>query len=214
MAKKDEAKVVEETTQEKMMPISPDIKFSPEQLAAINEMISSAVRSSAQTGNSNSPLSVYGQRDPKSIERVNVKRMFGKFVLGFKDVQNDLMKSHIPKYLTYEFDPIRKLDQQPYITLLLSNDGVDVEEKKILLTDYYRDREKFEAKVVDIKVKKTIKDDGILGSRGSFAVEVDDKNNPITRSKIKAESIVETRTFMVELPGFKEPVEFIQDFLA
>lgn len=212
MAKKNEIKNTEEETPVNTH-ISPDIKFSPEQLAAINGMISEAVRSSAQTGNSSSAVSVYGQRDPKSIERVNVKRMFGKFVLGFKDMQNDPMKK-VPKYLTYEFDPIRKLDAQPYITLLLSNDGKDIEERKVMLTDYYRDREKFEAKVVDIKVKKTIKDDGILGSRGSFAAEVDDKNNPITRSKIKAESVIETRTFMVELPGFSEPVEFIQDFFA
>jgi len=197
--------------EEKTPVVQPDVKFTPDQLSAINDMIASAVRSSAQTGNGT--VSVYGQRDPKTIERVNVKRIFGKFVIGFKNVQNDPMRKD-PKYLSYEFDPIRKLDQQPYITLLLSNDGEEIEEKKILLTDYYRDRDKFEAKVVDMKIKKTIKDNGVLGSRGSFASEVDDKGNPIARTKVKAEYVEEKRTFFAELPGFSEPVEFIEDFLA
>jgi len=204
-------KKIETEKIEEMPVVQPDIKFTPDQLSAINSMISAAVRSSAQTGND--PISVYGQRDPKSIERVNVKRMFGKFVVGFKNVQNDPMRKD-PKYISYEFDPIRKLDHQPYITLFLSEDGKNIEEKKVLHTDYYCDREKFEAKVLDIKINKEIKDNGILGSRGSYAPEIDDKGNVITRTKVKAEYVEQKRIFFVELPGFDKPVEFIEDFLA
>lgn len=187
-----------------------EAKFTPEQLAIVNDMIAKSVRSSSIE--KDSAVSVYGQRDPKSIETVNVKRMLGKFVLGFKDVQNDPLKK-VPKYIKYQFDPIRKLNDQPYITLILSSDGKDIEEKEVIISDYYNQRDSFQAKVVDIKIEKTVQDHGYLGS-SSVAREIDGKGNILNRVKVKAESVKEVRTFYVELPGFSEPVKFIEDFLA
>jgi len=211
MAKKTTNEVAAETVSEDT-PFVPqnNVAFSQEQLAIVNSMIAQAVRSSARTDSS---VSVYGQRDPKSIERVNVKRMNGKFVIGFKNLQNDPLRMDVPKYLEYKFDPIRKLNEQPFITLILS-DGKETEEKEILLADYYRHRDYFEAKVTDIKVEKEVVDDGVLGRGGNTAREVDEKNNPVARTKIKAESIKEKRTYMVELPGFEKSIAFNQDFLA
>lgn len=184
--------------------------FTAEQLAVVNEMIAKSVRSSAI--NESSGVSVYGQRDPKSIESVNVKRMFGKFVIGFKDVQDDPLKK-TPKYIKYQFDPIRKIHNQPYIVLLLSNNGKDIEEKEVIISDYYDLRENYQAKIIDIKVEKTIEDHGYLGN-SNMAREIDGKGNVVSNNKVKAESIKETRKFYVELPGFAEPVEFLQDFFA
>lgn len=215
MAKKDkvENNITDENVQASAPTAKENVTFSPEQLAVVNDLIAKSVRSSSREGQ-NSAISVYGQRDPKSIESVNVKRMFGKFVVGFKNLQNDPMRMDVPKYLRYGVDPFRKLDNQPFITLLLSNDGEEIEEKEVLLTDYYRDRETFQAKVVEIKVNKDIQDHGLLGRSGNMAREVDDKGRLVMHSAVKAESVKETRTYFAELPGFNKPVEFNQDFLA
>jgi hypothetical protein len=192
-------------------PKDKEVTFTAEQLAAVNEMIAKSMKQNNNPAVDNG-VSVYGQRDPKSIESVNVKRIFGKFVLGFKDVQNDPLKK-TAQYISYQFDPIRKLNNQAYLTLLLSNDGKDIEEKEIIISDYYYNREYYQAKVVDIEVNKEIQDHGYLGN-SAMAREIDGKGNVIQRPKIKAESVKETRRFLVELPGFEKNVWFIEDFLA
>lgn len=188
-----------------------EARFTPEQLAIVNDLIAKTVRSSAIEKDGG--VSVYGQRDPKSIETVNVKRIFGKFVIGFKDVQSDPLKK-VPKYIKYQFDPIRKLNDQPYITLMLTENGKDIEEKEVIISEYYNGRESYQAKVVDIKVEQKIEDHGYLGNSNSMAREIDGKGNILARTKVKAESVKETRRFFVELPGFSKPVEFLEDFLA
>lgn len=189
------------------------VTITPEVLAIMENMIESRVRSSAKT-DGDKAFSVYGARDPKTIESVNVKRILGKFVIGFKDLQDDEFKK-VPKYLRYQMDPIRKLANQPYITLLLSNNGKDIEEKEILLSDYYNERDYFKVPVIDVKVKKIISQNGLLGrGGGDLAREIDDKGRMVSRNGIKAEVAFETRVFVVELPGFDEPVEFIEDFLS
>lgn len=188
------------------------VTFSAEQLAAVNALIEKAVRSSRQDDDSgNKAISVYGMRDPKTIETVNVRRFDGKFVIGFKNHQKDSFKKE-PQYIVYKPDPIRKLNREPYITLILS-DGKETEEREVLLIDYYEQRrDSYQAKVVDIKVEKIIDDHGRLGTTPGMAKEVDASGKPIIRNTIKAESMREKRTFLVELPGFDKPVEFLDDF--
>ena len=197
-------KIVEKTIKE-------PVGFTPEQLSEVNRLIAESVRSSArETGEAQS---VYGQRDPKNIESVNVRRIFGKFVVGYKNLQTDPMRKDVPKYLRYGNDPYRKLDNVPFITLILS-DGTNEEEKEVMLTDYYRDRDSYQAKVVDTVTKKDIQNHGLLGRTGNMAREVDDKGHLVIRSAVKAESVKVITRYMVELPGFDKPVEFNQDFLA
>lgn len=186
-----------------------EVTFTQEQINIVNQLIEKAA--SKNTGGDDA-ISVYAQRDPKKVETVNVRRFDGKFVIGFKDVQNDPMKN-TPKYVTYKFDPIRKKDKQPYIVLLLTNDGEEIEEREVILTDYMSSRDKYEAKVVEIKKDEKIKDHGMLGGT-SMARSIDEKGNVIPRVSVKAESKKVTREFVVELPGFSEPVTFKEDFLA
>lgn len=84
----------------------------------------------------------------------------------------------------------------------------------MMLVDYMNEREKYQAKCVEVKVKKVIEDHGILGSSGEYAVAVDDKGQPMQRQQILAQTEHEEREFLVELPGFSAPVSFIGDFLA
>lgn len=191
--------------------VSAQVTFSPEQLAVVNSLIEKAVKSNKPEGSEDKGISVYGLRDPKTIETVNVNRFDGKFVIGFKNVQKDPFKKE-PLYIEYAPDPIRKLNREPYITLILS-DGTDTEERKVLLVDYYEQRRnKYQAKVVDIKVEKIIEDHGLLGGSSGMAREIDASGKTIQRPVIKAQSMREKRTFLVELPGFSEPVEFADDF--
>ena len=184
--------------------------FTPEQMEIIQGMLSEARSNNTKDTSS---ISVYNSRDPKSIESVNVKRIEGKFVVGFKDLQNDSFKK-IPKYLSYEAMPSRGLVKEPFITLILSDDGKEFEEKKMALVDYTDEREYYQAKCIEVKIKKIIEDHGILGSSGEYAGEVDAKGVPVTRQTVLAQTEREERVFVVELPSFAKPVEMISAFLA
>lgn len=183
--------------------------LTPDQLELVNKMISEAMKVGKESAGA---VSVYGLRDPQTIESVNVKRIMGKFVIGFKDQQDDPFKK-TAKYIVYKDIPSRRLVHQPYITLILS-DGKEEEEKEILLSDYYHNRDYYQAKVVDIQKKSIVEAHGLLGSRGMYAGMIDANNNPVAAPKIKAETKREERVFMVELPGFEKPVRFISDYLA
>lgn len=186
------------------------VAFNAEQMEIIQAMIAEA------RGESRRPdaISMYNTRDPKAIETVNVKRIYGKYVMGFKNQQTDSMKK-TPKWLVYKADPTRGLFKEPYVTLILQeNETSPIEEKEIMLVDYTNDREFFKADVASVDVKKEIKNYGYLGSNGEFAGEVDEKGNPIVPTKVLAEVETEHRVFMVNLPGFSKLVSFIPDFLA
>jgi hypothetical protein len=188
------------------------VAFSAEQMEVIQSLIVEARNDSSNRRSD--AISMYNMRDPKAIESVNVKRYNGMFVIGFKNHQSDPMKK-APKWLQYKADPTRGLFKEPYITLILQADGkTEIEEKEIMLIDYMNDREFFQAKCLEVKVKKDIKQYGYLGQSPDYAPEVDDKGVPVVRSKVLAEVETEIRVFMVELPGFDAPVEFIADVLA
>lgn len=190
------------------------VPFTAEQMEIIQKMMSD-VRESSRNSVPDA-ISMYNLRDPKAIETVNVKRIDGMFVLGFKNFQNDPYKKK-PKYLKYKKDEVRGLLNEPFITLLLS-DGSQKEpiEKEMLLLDYVVQgkQDQFRAKVLDVRKKEVIEDHGFLGSSGEFAVAVDEKGIPEKRPTLLAQTKHEERVFVVELPGFDKPVEFIPDFLA
>lgn len=189
------------------------VPFTPEQMEIMQQMLAEARESGNQRKGSDA-ISIYNARDPKSIESVNVKRIEGKYVLGFKNFQSDSFKKK-PQYLIYKADPTRGLYKEPYITLILQeNENEEKVEKEMMLVDYMNEREKYQAKCVEVKVKKVIEDHGILGSSGEYAVAVDDKGQPMQRQQILAQTEHEEREFLVELPGFSAPVSFIGDFLA
>lgn len=185
------------------------VTFSPEQMEVINKLIAS----SKVTSSSPESISVYNVRDKKKIETVNVSRFDGKFVIGFKDVNNDPYNP-TPKYYTEKLDVVRKLPNQPFVTLILS-DGKETEEKEVSLVDYLNYRKKFKANLVHIDSKEVINDHGLLGRiNKDLGSMIDEKGNPIQSTAIRAESKQLVRKFYVELPGFDKPVEFIEDFLA
>lgn len=187
------------------------VHFTPEQLDLVQQLIKAS-----QSKNERGAISMLtGQRDPKKIETVNVSRFDGKFVLGFKDLNKDPYRK-VPKYWENKLDINRKLADQPFVTLLLSTDGKDIEEKEVALVDYMNNRIKEPMKVVHIDMKEIIDDHGILGRQGSggFANAIDENGKLLTPVSIKAESKRVERKFYVELPGFETPVEFIDAFLA
>lgn len=190
-----------------------NVTFTEEQLAVINEMMNKVV-SETKTSSPNSPISLYNLRDPKTIETVNVRRFEGKFVVGFANHQNDPFKK-TPKYNYNGVDPVRKLPNEPYVTLLLSTDGETIDKRDVLLVDYLNERELFVAKVLDVKKKEVINDHGILGRvGGDYGIAVDSKGIPESRPTIAAQSKTIELSFVVQLPGFKTTTEFISDFLA
>ncbi len=195
-------------------PVAPTVTFTAEQLAVINQLMDQAVKNNSGASSPNNPISMYNIRDPKKIETVNVKRFGPKFVVGFKNLQNDPFKK-IPKYYKAGVDPIRKLTNEPYVVLLLSDNGVDIEEKEVLLVDYMNERENYVAKVLEVKEKETIHDHGILGQRSdNMGMAVDSKGLPEPRTTVLAQSKTTERSFVVQLPGFETTTEFISDFLA
>lgn len=215
-AKADGNTVIPQTTNTQDTPTAPmpNVTFTDEQLQVINAMMQKVV-TETRTSNPNAPISMYNLRDPKKIETVNVKRFLGKFVMGFKNLQMDPFKK-TPKYYRFGVDPIRKLANEPYVTLLLSDDGkVPYEEREVLLIDYMNERETFVAKVLEVKLKENIHDHGILGRiSGDMGLAVDAKGNPESRPTIAQQSKTIERTFVVQLPGFDVTSEFISDFLA
>lgn len=205
-------------------PISPNVPppavtFSKEQIDMIEAMFKSRIDSikdslGGSKDSPNSAISMYNLRDPKEIKTVKVNRFDGKWVIGFKDLQTDPYKKHIPKYLRYGIEPIRKLNNEPYVTLLLSNDGKEVVEKEVLLVDYVEYRDQVNVPVIKIEIKEKINDHGILGSSDGFAIAVDEKGKPENRPTILAQSKTVDRIFTVQLEGFDKPSVFITDFLG
>lgn len=194
---------------EQALPKTESVTFTPEQMEVISKMIAS--KTVAQ--NANEPISMYNVRDKKKIETVNVSRFDGKFVIAFKDQNNDPYET-TPKYYVTKPDMIRKLPDVPYLTLVLS-DGKETIEKEVALIDYLNHRKKHQAQVVHIETKEVIEDHGLLGRIGAdIAGMVDEKGRPVQATTIRAQSKKIIRKFYVELPGFDKPVEFIEDFLA
>lgn len=193
---------------------APSVTFTPDQIKAINLMLEERMKSVRGSASSpNNPISLYNLRDPKNIETVKVSRFDAKWVVGFKDLQNDPYKK-TPKYLRYGVDPIRKLNNEPYVTLILSTDGEKTEEKEVLLLDYMENRERVDVKVIKIRVEEKINDHGILGQQNNYGVAIDDKGQPEARPTILAQSKSVIRWFTVQPEGFSEPMEFSTDFLA
>ena len=196
---------------------APAVTFTNEQIALINTMMAEREKSlrdsMARPDSPNSPISLYNIRDPKEIKTVQVSRFDSKWVIGFKDLQNDPYKK-FPKYLRYGIEPIRKLNNEPYVTLLLSSDGKSVVEKEVLLLDYMQNRDKVNVDVIKVRVQEKINDHGILGGGGNFAVSIDEKGKPESRPTILAQSKSEERFFTVQLDGFSETTELSTDFLG
>lgn len=208
----------------------PAVNFSPEQIKAIDALFEKRLkainRSTSQSADEQRPagISMYNLRDPKKIEAVRVSRFDGKWVIGWKDLQNDPYKK-TPKYLDYGvamYDD-RKFTNEPFITLLLSDDGEKIEEKRVLLLDYMQNREKDQPinqiPVKDIRVVTIIEDHGILGSSAGFAGAVDvdprtGRNVNVDRTAILQQSKREERYFTIAIPGFKKEIEINSEFLA
>lgn len=187
-----------------------DVAFSPEQMELIQGMLD-GVRNENRTSRPDA-ISMYNMRDPKTIESVNIKRINGKFVMDFKNHQKDAFKKK-PLYCVYKLDGSRggAPTREPFVTLLLQEDeGSEVEEVEMMLVDYVTmgKRDQYQAKVVNIDLEEKIEQHGILGARGEYAGEVDDKGKPISTTKVLAETKRQIRTFWVELPGFSKPVAF------
>lgn len=197
------------------------VTFSAEQIELIDQMFEARLKDSKVRPDTPNGISVYNIRDPKKIESVIVSRFDAKWVLGFKNLQNDPYKK-TPKYIRYGVEPIRKLANEPYVTLLLSDDGKNITEKEVLLVDYMEYRDRKNIPVVECKVKEIIHDHGVLGGSSQFAVAVNDKGNPEARPTILAQSKSEERRFVLNLQKFDAQGnedgefqhEFITDFLG
>ena len=191
------------------------VTFTPDQIELVNKMLEERIKGlNTKQDNPNSPVSLYNMRDPKEIKTVSVSRFDGKWVIGFKNLQTDTFKKHIPLYLRYGINVERKLNREPYVTLLLSTDGKKIEEKEVMLIDYMEYRDKVNVPVIKVNTKEVIHDHGILGRTGQFAVAIDDKGNPESRPTIMAQSKTVERTFEVQLEGFEDTTTFITDFLG
>lgn len=194
----------------------PAVTFNADQIKVIEQMLEERMKSVRGTDNSpNNPISLYNLRDPKAIQTVKVSRFDAKWVVGFKDLQNDPYKK-APKYLEYGVDPIRKLNNEPYIVLLLSDDGTEKKftEKRVLLVDFMENRERVDVDVISMRTKEEIHDHGILGQQSNYGIAIDEKGNPENRPTILAQSKSVKRWFTVQPEGFTEPMEFPTDFLA
>ena len=190
------------------------VSFTPEQLDLVQKMI----EASKSSDNTRGVISRYTDvRDSKSVDNVNVSRFDGKFVIGFKDLNTDPYKK-AARYSESKFDIKRKLNDQPFVTLLLSTgDDAKTEEKEVSLVEYMDNREKVECKVSSIKESVIIDDKGLLGRQsagGISAGSVDDDGNFLKPVSVRAEVKRIERVIMVEVPGFKKPVKFIEAFLA
>lgn len=198
----------------------PPVTFTPEQIDVISQMFkehTASVQNSGRRGDSPNAVSMYNVRDSKSIETVKVNRFDNgtgmKWVIGYKNLQNDKYKK-TPKYLRYGIDPIRKLHNEPYITLLLSDNGEETVEKEVMLVDYMQNRDQKDIPVVNIKIESVINDHGVLGSRGEYAGLINEKGNLEARPTILAQSKSEIRVFTVQLPDFPTTTDFSTDFLG
>ncbi len=191
--------------------------FSPEQMDLVMQLIAANKESTTNERGQSAISRFTDVRNPKEIMTCPVYRFDGKFVLGFKDLNKDPYRK-APKYSEAKLDINRGLKDQPFVTLLLSNDGVDIEEKEVPLIDYVNNRMKVEIPKGDFEIKNddVIKDYGVIGrgGGGAFAQDIGGNGQPISPVKIKAETKETQRTFIVKLPGFEKPVTFIEAFLA
>ncbi len=187
------------------------VPFTPEQMEIIQQLVKQT-----QSRGTNQPVSVYGKRDPRDITTVRVSNWEGKFVVGFKDMNNNPWKSQ-PKYNVMKQDAVRGFAKpEPFVTLILSSNGTDFEELTLPLVDFMDQRMKIELPVVHVDKQEVIKDHGTLGRRtDEMAVETDGNNRPVAQTNIKMESKEVVMKIYVQIPGFAHPVEFIgSDFLA
>lgn len=195
---------------------APSTPFTPDQMEYVLQMINNN-RPSAESSRSSAVSLFKDVRNPKEIMSCPVYRFDGKFVIGFKDLNKDPYRK-APKYSENKLDINRKLSDQPFVTLLLSLDGVDVEEKEVPLIDYMNNRMKVEIPKSDFTIEQrdVITDYGILGRGASnqFAQDFDASGRPAMLQNIKAETKTTERTFIVKLPGFEKPVTYIEAFLA
>lgn len=208
---------MEKNDKAKKAPVQPDTlangvpPLNPEQLEYLMKMI----ENSKAEENKTNGFSLYDMRDPKNIETVNVKQFDGKFVIAFKDFQNNPFKKN-PKYTTMKFDPVTGKNSQPYLTLILSDGSEDengkliTEEREVRLIDYVEQRERFDAKVLNTEKRSVIKNFGVLGGH-AMASEVDAKGNKVSYPNVNKETKEEVMIFHVELPGFSKPLEFLND---
>lgn len=191
----------------------PAVEFSKEQIALIDQMFAERSKADKLSRTPNNAISMYGLRDPKTISTVKVSRFDGHWVIGFKDLQKDVYKK-TKIYYRIGVEPIRKLFNEPFVTLLLTDDGEKIEEKEVLLLTYMENRSVEVIDVMEIKEIPHIHDHGILGSNGNFAIAVNEKGNPESRPTIKAESKSIERIFKVQPQGFIEPHWYSTDFLG
>lgn len=192
-----------------------NVSFSPEQMEVIQSLISASKESTNERGQQ--AISMFSNvRDPKEIMAVPLYRIDNKFIIGFKNLNQDPYRKNA-KYYELKFDVNRKMADQPYVTLLLSTDGKEIEEKSILVLDYVNNRVKVEIPKGEFKIisKEVIKDHGIIGrGGGTFAEDYASVNSPAMPVKIKMETKEMQRTFIINVPGFEHPVEMIEEFLA
>lgn len=197
-------------------PKKPVVGFSPEQMELVLQLIAQG-KNSTNERTSQAISRFTDMRDPKELQTCPIYRFDGKFVIGFKDYNQDPYRK-TPKYWDSKLDMNRKLADQPFCTLLLSNDGKDIEEKEVPLISYLDRRMKVKVEKKDFKVelREIIEEHGILGrpGGGTFASDFNDNGRAITPLQIKAETKRVERTFIITLPGFDEPVVMPEAFLA
>lgn len=187
------------------------VTFTPEQMEVIQQIVKQS-----QGRGIGQPISVYGQRDPRKIQTVKVSNFDGKFVVGFKDLNTNPYKKE-PKYSVMKQDAVRGFTKpEPFVTLMLSSNGTEIEELTLPLVDFMDQRMKIEVPVIHMEEQEVIEDHGLLGQRNDeMAIGIDDSGKPLQRVAIKQESKKVIQKFYVQIPGFAHPVEFIgSDFLA
>ena len=188
----------------------PEVGFTEEQLRAVKRMIEEQKSES----NSNDAVSVYGKKDFRVLTNVKVSIFNGKFVIGFVNLQNNKYDAR-PKYSVMKTDIVRKLNNQPFLTLMLSNDGEDIEQLEVALIDYVDNRTRMSLPIIKQETEEVITDHGLLGHPGgNFASGVNKEGWALSRQSIKAESKEVIRTFYVQPEGFKKAVQLREEFLA
>lgn len=190
--------------------------FTPEQMELVMNLIAASKEPKNERGQS--AISRFTDvRDPKEIMTCPVYRFDGKFVTGFKDLNKDPYRK-VPKYSENKLDINRKLPNEPFVTLFLSENGTDIEEKEVSLIDYVNNRMKVEIPKKDFTIedREVITDYGIIGrgGGGSFASDFNNSNQEVSPIHVKAETKRTERTFIVNLPGFEKPVTYVEAFLA
>jgi len=204
---------MDETKKEKKS----NVTFSPEQMDEIQKLILGS-KNDKDVSNGREAISRFtNTRDPKEIVTCPIYRFDGKFVIGFEDYNKDPYRKQ-PKYYDLKLDIHRKLADQPFVTLLLSNDGKEIEKKEVPVIDYVTKRIKviIEKPNFTIENRTRIEGNGIIapGGGGTFAAEMASNGQFVQPALVKMETKHVDRTFIINLPGFDKPVEMIEAFLA